>query len=62
MVGGTFTAHGCGARLVAAVFRFGCEGKKAYWIYNIKRGTFYPFVLASERDRDNAAEIGRAHV
>ena len=57
MVGETFTDHGFGDRLVAAVFRFDYEGKKAYWIYNIKRGTFYPFVLASERDRDNAAEM-----
>ena len=57
MVGETITDHGFGDRLVAAVFRFDYEGKKAYWIYGIKRGRFYPFVLAGDHERDNAAEM-----
>ncbi len=57
MVGETITEHGYGDRLIAAVFRFDYQGKRAYWIYNIKRGTFYPFVLAGDRERDNAAEM-----
>ena len=57
MVGETITDHGFEDRLVAAVFRFDYEGKKAYWIYGIKRGRFYPFVLAGEQERDNAAEM-----
>ncbi len=57
LVGETITEHGFGDRLLAAVFGFDYEGKKAYWIYNMKRGSFYPFVLAREKQRDNAAEM-----
>ena len=57
MVGETFTDHGFGDRLLAAVFRFEYEGRNAYWIYSIKRGSFYPFVLSGDRQRDNAAEM-----
>ena len=57
MVGETFTEHGYGDRLLAAVFGFEYERRKAYWVYNIKRGTFYPLVLAGERQRDNATEM-----
>ena len=57
LVGETITDHGFGDRLLAAVFGFDYEGKKAYWIYSIKRGRFYPIVLAGEKQRDNAAEM-----
>ena len=57
LVGETITEHGFGDRLLAAVFGFDYEGKKAYWIYNIKRGSFFPFVLAGENQRDNATEM-----
>ena len=57
LIGETVTEHGFGDRLLAAVFRFDYEGKKAYWVYNIKRGSFYPFVLAGDKERDNAAEM-----
>ena len=57
IVGEMVTEHGFGDRLIAAAFKFDFENKRAYWIYNIKRGTFYPFVLAGDRQRDNAAEI-----
>ena len=57
MIGETITDHGFGDRLIAAVLRFDFEGRQAYWIYNIKRGTFYPFVLSGDRQRDNAAEM-----
>ena len=43
-------------RLIAAVFGLKYEGKKAYWIYYIKRGSFYPLVLSGDQERDNAAE------
>ena len=33
------------------------EGKQAYWIYNYKRGNFYPMVLTAPQTRDNAAEM-----
>ena len=57
MVGETITDHGFGDRILAAVFGFTYEGKKAYWIYNVKRGIFYPLVLQTERQRDNHAEM-----
>ncbi len=53
----TIYEHGFGGRLLAAVFKFQFERSDAYWIYNYKRGTFYPFVLAGEKQRDNAAEM-----
>ncbi len=56
-VGETITEHGFDERLLAAVFSFDYEGKGAYWIYNIKRGNFYPMVLLGEKRRDNAAEM-----
>ena len=57
LMGETITEHGFGDRLLAAVFQFDYDGRNAYWVYNIKRGRFYPFVLAGERERDNAAEM-----
>jgi hypothetical protein len=43
--------------LLAAVFGFDYEGRRAYWVYNVKRGNFYPLVLSGEKTRDNAAEM-----
>ena len=57
MIGETITDHGFGDRLLAAVFGFDYERKRAYWIYALKRGRFYPMVLAGDRQRDNAAEM-----
>jgi hypothetical protein len=50
---------GYGARILAAVFRFTREGgRDAYFIYNVKRGLWYPFVPgAGEQVRDNEAEL-----
>ncbi len=57
LVGEEITEHGFGDRLLAAVFALDFGGRKAYWVYNIKRGSFYPFVLAGEKQRDNSAEM-----
>ncbi len=57
LVGETIGEHGFSDRLLASVFRFDYEGKQAYWVYYIKRGSFYPLVLAGEKQRDNAAEM-----
>ena len=57
LVGETITEQGFGDRLLAAVFALDYEGKNAYWIYNLKRGSFYPFVLSRESQRDNATEM-----
>ncbi len=60
-------AGGYGDRILAAVFAFRDEaGKPVYWIYNYKRGKFYPFVPsggAQQRDTERElrlkAQIGR---
>lgn len=57
LIGETITDHGFGDRLIAAVFGFEYESKQAYWIYYVKRGSFYPFVLSGQKTRDNAAEM-----
>ena len=52
-------AGGYGDRILAAVFAFRDEGgKPVYWIYNYKRGAFYPFVPAGgAQQRDNEREL-----
>jgi len=50
---------GYGDRVLCAVFAFQ-NGRKQplYWIYNYKRGSFYPFVPAGgEQQRDSEAEL-----
>ena len=50
---------GYGERLLCAVFPFTAgDGRSTYWIYNYKRGSFYPFVPApGESQRDNEREL-----
>jgi hypothetical protein len=50
---------GYGDRVLCAVFAFEDSQKKPlYWIYNYKRGAFYPFVPASgDQQRDNEREL-----
>jgi hypothetical protein len=49
---------GYGDRLLAAVFSFEEEGKPMYFIYNFKRGAFYPFVPApGDKQRDSEREL-----
>jgi hypothetical protein len=50
---------GYGERVLCAVFPFAGEKvKRVYWIYNYKRGAFYPFVPADgEQQRDNEREL-----
>jgi len=52
-------AGGYGDRLLAAVFPFADEaGKPVYWIYNYKRGAYYPFVPAGgNQQRDSEREL-----
>jgi hypothetical protein len=52
-------AGGYGDRILCAVFAFRDEGgKPIYFIYNYKRGAFYPFVPASgEQQRDSEHEL-----
>jgi PspA associated protein B len=51
---------GYGERLLCAVFAFEEEqsGRPVYFIYNYKRGSFYPFVPAGTGEmRDNESEL-----
>ena len=50
---------GYGERVLCAVFAFEDNSKRPlYWIYNYKRGYFYPFVPATgEEQRDNEREL-----
>jgi hypothetical protein len=51
---------GYGERILAAVFAFEEKDSKrpVYWIYNYKRGAFYPFVPAGAgQSRDNESEL-----
>ncbi len=49
---------GYGDRVLAAVFAFRQEGRPLYFIYNVKRGLWYPFVPgAGRQSRDNEREL-----
>lgn len=49
---------GFGGQLLASVFQFrGPADQNVYWMYNYKRGSFYPFVPHGENGRDNATEL-----
>lgn len=49
---------GFGEQLLASVFQFRDDrGRNVYWVYNYKRGTFYPFVPAGGQTRNNAEEL-----
>jgi hypothetical protein len=58
-VSGALEAGGYGERILCAVFAFEDERRRAlYWIYNYKRGAFYPFVPgAGDHERDNEREL-----
>ena len=58
-VSGALEAGGYGDRILCAVFAFeGADGRPLYWIYNYKRGAFYPFVPAGgAQQRDSEAEL-----
>jgi len=58
MVTLTLGEHGFRDQLLAAVFRFdGLAGGPMYWIYNYKRGSYYPFIPRGDHERDNIEEI-----
>ena len=52
-------AGGYGERVLAAVFAFrDAQDRPVYWIYNYKRGAFYPFVPSGgEQQRDSEREL-----
>jgi hypothetical protein len=60
-VSSALEAGGYGDRLLCAVFSFEDERKRAiYWIYNYKRGSFYPFVPEASNKDARPAESGEA--
>jgi hypothetical protein len=51
-------SSGYGDRLLCAVFAYEEKGRPLYFIYNFKRGAYYPFVPAKgEKARDNEREL-----
>jgi len=51
-------AGGYGDRLLCAVFAFEEKGRSIYFIYNFKRGAYYPFVPApGDKARDAEREL-----
>ena len=58
-VSSALEAGGYGDRVLCAVFAFqDSNHRPLYWIYNYKRGSFYPFVPADgPRQRDNEREF-----
>ena len=58
-VSGALEAGGYGDRVLCSVFGFEDSRKRPlYWIYNYKRGTFYPFApAAGSEQRDNEREL-----
>ncbi|HLZ20810.1 MAG TPA: hypothetical protein VKQ30_01630 [Ktedonobacterales bacterium] len=59
----TLLDEGYGSQLLFAIFSFKTErGGIMYWMYNYKRGSFYPFVPQTDshdklRRRDNSEEL-----
>lgn len=62
MVTLTLQEHGFRDQLLAAAFRFQGPTGAIYWLYNYKRGSFYPFIPRSGQQRDNAEELRLAAV
>jgi len=55
MVSETLSENDFGEQLLCAVFKFKDESE-AYWIYNFKKATFYPFVPKGKQ-RDSSYEF-----
>jgi hypothetical protein len=57
-VAGELQAGGYGDRVLAAVFAWQDDGgRDVQFIYNFKRGRFYPFVPKPGKERDNEYEL-----
>jgi PspAB-like protein len=57
VVSSNLEGGGYGDRLLCAVFSFDENGKPIYFIYNFKRGAYYPFVPTGEKQRNNEREL-----
>ena len=60
-VSGALQDGGYGERILCAVFAFedsdAAQPRPVYWIYNYKRGYFYPFVPAGDGERNSEREL-----
>jgi hypothetical protein len=57
-VSSALESGGYGERVLCAVFAFEDSHKQQlYWIYNYKRGSFYPFVPTGQEQRDTEREL-----
>jgi len=52
VVSSNLEAGGYGDRLLCAVFAFEENGRPVYFIYNFKRGAYYPFVPTGDKSQD----------
>jgi PspA associated protein B len=57
VVSSNLESSGYGERLLCAVFAFEEKGRPLYFIYNFKRGAYYPFVPTGDKQRDNEREL-----
>ena len=57
VVSSELQAGGYGDRLLACVFAFEDDGRPIYFIYNFKRGAYYPFVPIGRQQRDTEREL-----
>jgi hypothetical protein len=57
LVSSELQGSGYGDRLLACVFAFEEEGQPVYFIYNFKRGAYYPFVPVGDQRRDTEREL-----
>ena len=58
LVSGQLQSGGYGDRLLCCVFPFQEDGRRVYFIYNFKRGSYYPFVPAGgQKQRDTEREL-----
>ena len=57
LVSSELQGGGYGDRLLACVFAFEEERRPVYFIYNFKRGAFYPFVPVGDKQRGTEREL-----
>ena len=57
VVSSNLEGGGYGDRLLCAVFSFEENGRPLYFIYNFKRGAYYPFVPTGDKARDTEHEL-----
>ena len=44
-------------QVLAAAFRFNKDGRPIYWLYNYKRGAYYPFIPSGPHEQDESAAL-----